>query len=698
MNLKNLSIKAKLMIITMLTSSVALVLLSVSYLGYDLISFRHLLSEDLETQAEIIGYNSAAAMAFKDASTATVTLSALKAKEDIVAAVLYSRDGKVFAKYVRASVAHPDLPAILLQTKGSHFQGKYLEVSHDVSFNGDPVGTLLLESDMSQWNSRAKSYASFLLLFMLGSTFLALLLASRLQNLISRPILRLEDTMRVVSSKKNYEVRALKFYDDEIGRLIDGFNTMLAEIQQRDTAFQSANDELQRRTHELEGEVIHRKKAQEELLSAKRTAEDANRAKSAFLANMSHELRTPLNAIIGYSEMIQEEIQDSGQIQNVQDVKKIESAGKHLLALINDVLDLSKIEAGKMALHVENFELAGMIQELVATLQPAVAKNSNKLELRLADDLDTMRSDITKVRQILANLLSNAAKFTDHGTIWLDVSRDDADGQTWIRFGVRDTGIGIRREQQQNLFKEFAQADVSIARRYGGTGLGLAISHRFAQLLGGHMSVESEPGKGSEFTVSLPAQISADVAGVFSGKPDTDQPPAASKAKSPAATILVIDDDPAVRDLMSRFITKLGFEVIAASTGEQGLTLARRIRPALIALDVVMPGMDGWSVLKRVKNDSELAHIPVIMVTIVDNEITGMNLGASGYLVKPVDRDRLAELIEKYRCADPSSNGSNGEPVAVDVVCSPESKPRTSKLRDLQHKRINEPCPLPFCW
>lgn len=685
MTLKNLSIRAKLMIITMLTSGVALILLSTSYLGYDLISFKHLLSEDLATQAEIIGYSSAPAMAFKDAPSATSDLSALKAKEDIVAAVLYSPSGKIFAKYVRANVANPDLPQDLL-SNGTRYRGKYLEVFHNVSFNGDPVGTLLLQSDMSQWSSRAKSYASFLLVFMFASTLLALILASRLQNLISRPILRLEDTMRVVSAKKNYEVRALKFYDDEIGRLIEGFNTMLGEIQHRDSALQNANDELQSRTHELEAEILHRKKAQEELLAAKRAAEDASRAKSAFLANMSHELRTPLNAIIGYSEMIQEEIEDSGHIENVQDVQKIESAGKHLLALINDVLDLSKIEAGKMALHVENFDPAPMIQDLVATLQPAIAKNSNKVELHLADDLGTVRSDLTKVRQILANLLSNAAKFTDNGTISLDVDRHEADGQQWIRVRVSDTGIGISREQQQNLFKEFAQADVSIARKYGGTGLGLAISHRFAQMMGGHMAVESELSKGSVFTVMLPAQINAEETTVAAAKPQPDQPAASANPKSRAQTILVIDDDSAVRDLMSRFLGKLGFEVVAATNGEQGLALARRIRPTLITLDVVMPGIDGWGVLKSLKSDPELARIPVIMVTIVDNEISGINLGASGYLVKPVDRDRLVDLIQKYRPAD---SASSPEPVAVGAERSSDRNRKTSHDRNPHVNRSN---------
>ncbi|HKQ88700.1 MAG TPA: ATP-binding protein [Candidatus Acidoferrales bacterium] len=659
MNLQNLSIKRKLLLITMLTSSVALVLLSASFLIYDLVYFRHFLSNDLATQADIIGYNSAAAMAFKDEGAASTTLEALKAKEDIVAAVLYTPDGKVFARYVRANVAHPELPTALPQSNMWRFRSSYLEVFHGVSLNGEPLGTLFLQSDMSQWSSRAKNYAIFLFLFMLASAFLALLIASKLQALISRPILRLEDTMRVVSTKQNYEVRALKFYDDEIGRLIDGFNTMLSEIQQRDAALQGANDELKMRTEELEGEILHRKQAQEELLTAKRAAEDASRAKSAFLANMSHELRTPLNAIIGYSEMIEEEIQDCGQIQNIQDVQKIEYAGKHLLSLINDVLDLSKIEAGKMGLHLENFEVAGMIQEMVATLQPAIAKNSNTLQMNLADDLGMMRSDITKVRQILSNLLSNACKFTDHGTISLDAQRSENRDQQWMIFRIRDTGIGISEEQQENLFKEFAQADVSIARKYGGTGLGLAISSRFAQLMGGQISVESEPGKGSVFTVQLPVQVSAERADPSSQKPQAEPQHPEPQPKPQAETILVIDDDPAVRDLMSRFLVKLGYHVVSAVNGDEGLKLAKLLRPVVITLDVVMPGLDGWDVLKQLKSDSDLSNIPVIMVTIVDNEVAAMNLGASNYLVKPVDRDRLAELVEQYRGAHVASRLPN---------------------------------------
>jgi signal transduction histidine kinase/CheY-like chemotaxis protein len=651
MILQNLSIKRKLTLITMLTSSIALILSSVSFLIYDLVSFRHLLSQDLMTQAQIIGYNSAGAMEFKDEPAATATLSAFTAKEDIVTAALYKPDGKIFARYSRGKAAVPAFLPSQLQVKGYRFEGGFLEVFQEVTLNGEHVGTLFLQSDMRQWNSRAKRYANILLIFVLVSGLFALFVSSKLQGLISKPILHLEDTMRMVSSNKNYAVRAVKKYSDEIGRLIDGFNTMLSEIQQRDTALQSTNGELKTRTQELEEEVFQRKQAQEELSKAKHAAEEANRAKSTFLANMSHELRTPLNAIIGYSEMLEEETRDAGKIENVQDLKKIQAAGKHLLALINDVLDLSKIEAGKMGLHLETFDVPQVIEEMVTTLQPAAAKNSNSVNVRVAENVGTMKADITKVRQILFNLLSNACKFTDHGTISVDVDQIRAEDKECIQFRVSDTGIGISAQQRQNLFQEFAQADSSIARKYGGTGLGLAITHRFVQLMKGQINVESEPGKGAVFTVQLPTQIAMETTESASPQGTSDAPAKFSETKPNLDTILVIDDDPSVRDLMSRFLTKLDLRVVVAANGEEGFRLAKEIRPLLITLDVVMPECDGWTVLNRLKSDKELAKIPVIMVTIVDNEARGMDLGASNYLIKPVQRDRLAVLVEKHRIA-----------------------------------------------
>jgi signal transduction histidine kinase/ActR/RegA family two-component response regulator len=659
------------MLITMLTSSAALVLSSASFLIYDLLSFRQLLSQDLTTQAEIIGYNSAVAMAFRDEAAAAATLSALTAKEDVVAAVLYTPDGRMFAHYSRTSTLLPKTLPTRSLDKAYRFEGGYLEVFQDVTLKGERVGTLFLQSDMRQLSVRARRYTSIVFIFVLVSSCFALLVSSKLQKLISRPILHLEDTMRMVSANQNYEVRAARFYGDEIGSLIDGFNTMLSDIQQRDSALRSTNDELQTRTRELEEEVSHRKRAQEELLKAKHVAEEASRAKSTFLANMSHELRTPLNAIIGYSEMLEEEARESATAENVEDLQKIQSAGKHLLSLINDVLDLSKIEAGKMTLHLETFDVTTMIEEIVNTLQPAIEKNKNILRIHLANEVGAMRADVTKVRQILFNLLSNACKFTDHGVITVKVDQSNQQGEDWIRLQVADTGIGISAKQKENLFQEFAQADTSIARKYGGTGLGLAISHRFVQLMKGRIGVESQPGQGSTFTVHLPAQAKIETVDLIHAEGTGYIPNVVSDMKTDRDTILVIDDDPAVRDLMSRFLGKLGFTVLTVGSGDEGLRLAKRVRPAVITLDVVMHDCDGWSVLRRLKADSELSKIPVIMVTIVDNEAMGLDLGAASYLIKPVDRDRLAVLIEKYRIARSS--------ITTETITTPLSLPSDQK-------------------
>src|SRR5438874_878258 len=278
-------------------------------------------------------------------------------------------------------------------------------------------------------------------------------------------------------------------------------------------------------------------------------------------------------------------------------------------------------------------------------------------------EIGTMRGDVTKVRQILLNLLSNACKFTDHGSISLEVDRLRTAGQDWIRLRVGDTGIGISTEQQGNLFQEFTQADISIARKYGGTGLGLAISHRFVQLMKGRIMVESAPGQGSVFTVHLPVQAAGEHP-ENTQAPETVNADASSEVKPDSDTILVIDDDLAVRDLMSRSLTKLGFRVVAASSREEGLRLAKQIHPLVITLDVIMPDWDGWTVLNKLKADSDLAEIPVIMVTIVDNEAMGRDLGASGYLIKPVDRERLVTLIEKHRAMRSSTVAKAGVPPA----------------------------------
>lgn len=370
----------------------------------------------------------------------------------------------------------------------------------------------------------------------------------------------------------------------------------------------------------------------------RRAAEHASAVKSAFLASMSHELRTPLNAVIGYSQMLQEEAEAGNRHSDFQDLQKIESAGKHLLDLINSILEMSKIEAGKVDVHPSAFQVSELLAEVIELVRPAAAKNGNSLDIALAPGVDRMFSDAVKLRQCLLNLLSNAAKFTQNGKITLRVERDIEGNRPFLRFDVIDTGPGIGADELTLLFEPFHQLESTPIRGKGqGTGLGLAITQRLSHMLGGDTRVQSELGAGSTFSLSLPEEFTP--GGLHATLP---------LAQSAKPTLLVIDDDTAIHGLIRRLFEKHPVEVAVARDGEEGLRMARVLNPRVITLDVVMDGADGWEILRRLKADAQLSRIPVILLSILDNHGDPRGFLADEVITKPVDIDRLSGAILRH--------------------------------------------------
>jgi PAS domain S-box-containing protein len=383
-----------------------------------------------------------------------------------------------------------------------------------------------------------------------------------------------------------------------------------------------------------------------ELQHAKRKAEDVNIAKSQFTANMSYELRTCMNTIVGYTEMLEEDFKECDQPIMLQDIKNVHVATKQLLGLVDGILDISQIEAEKMSLSSERFDLKTMIKNTVATLQPLLENKGNALHLLFEEDLGELYTDLTKVRQIIFNLLSNASKFTNQGIITIEVRRQREENGDWISLRVSDEGSDMTDEQQADLYQVFTQADASFTRKYGSTGLGLSLSKHFAQMLGGSLNVEGVFDKGNHFTVRLPAHLTSKKP---QPSPPADEAPIKTQDSSmESGVVLVIDDDEIVREMLEVYLSKVGYQVAAAANGKEGLKLAKKLRPDAITLDVMMPGMDGWEVLSKLKADPELAHIPVIMLTMTEAQEIGYSLGAAEYITKPVPKTQLINVLRKY--------------------------------------------------
>ena len=466
-------------------------------------------------------------------------------------------------------------------------------------------------------NTRLIVVATVLIAVVLSAALLAI-------QRIGQRLGQLTEGARLVSAGDlDYKVPVTS--KDELGELAKMFNKMTVDLK-------GSFETISERTAEA--------------VAARDEALQANQAKSDFLANMSHELRTPLNAIIGITEMLKDDAEDEGRAELIEPLERIHRAGKHLLDLINEILDLSKIEAGRLELSLEEVELVPLLQEAATTAMPLAAKNGNRLEVRLTECLGRTRTDPMRLRQIVLNLLSNACRFTEHGEVLLEAKRERGDAADWLVISIADTGIGMTPEQIGRLFQDFTQADASTTRKYGGTGLGLAISRRLARLMGGDIEVESS--QGSRLTFHSPRRSPCRHGRRGRRRRCPERSARDAGRHGLVNRVLVIDDEETVRDLMRRFLTREGFEIVTARDGTEGLALARELKPTLITLDVLMPGLDGWSVLESLKADPELAGIPVVMLTILDDKNKGYALGATEFVTKPIDRERLRTILAQH--------------------------------------------------
>ena len=651
------SIASKLTWMNLFVSGTALLLACASFIAFDMLTFRSTLVRNLSTQAQIISANTVSALLFNDPQSAENTLSALSAAHNILSAGIYSTNGALFASYSRNPADKiPSISPLAPGEMESHwFENKQIVLVRSIVFQGKFSGTVYIRSDLQELNTRLEEYLGIAAIVLAVCLIAALLVSSVFRRALAQPIIQLAELAKVVSREKNYSVRAsLGRANDELALLIDAFNEMLAQIQQNEKALREARDELEERVNARTAELVRAKSALEaysqSILHANEELERASKFKDQFLSTMSHELRTPLNAVLGFSELLTEERYGPLNERQQRYIKHIHTGGKHLLSLINDILDLSKIEAGRLQLTIENVLVPLSFAEVLDTMRPLADKKSQSLAREAAPTL-SVRADPTRFKQILMNLLGNAIKFTpESGEIRLSAFLVDGS----VRIEVRDSGPGIPPAEQQRIFEAFYRMR-DTDKKIEGTGLGLAITRRLVELHGGTLGIESELGHGSCFFFTLPA------AAVVQPKP---APKVHGTLPSPESVrILVIEDDRAAAQLLQSHLTSAGYDVILCDQASRALEMAAELQPGAVTMDIIMRPINGWELLSSFKADPRTSHIPVVLVTIVDQPATGASLGADEYIVKPVKKSTLLAAVE--RCLSQRKHFGKLRPILV---------------------------------
>lgn len=619
---KAMPFKTKLTVFSAMLVSVALLLATIGLVGLQYLTEDRLADQRHEQITQVIAANTGPALLFADTAAAEENLMSIEGIEDVEAARLYDVEGQIFASFKNANL---DQDVQLAGLKS---------VMTNVVVDQEMVGKLeILVDDRSIFDIIAETWLAMLILFSI-CLILSMIFAGQINKIAFAPIGRLSDAMQKVTVSNDYTMRLAEGSDPDFALITRNFNKMVETVSHRDEALVE--------------------KAQQ-LTDARDEAEQANVAKSQFLANMSHELRTPLNAIVGYTDVLKEELKSSSNMRSLDDVQWISSSAQQLLELINSILDLSKIEAGRMDVDVHEFDVARIVHEVGKMIEPAAAQKNNKVHVQVAENLGIAHTDSVKLRQSLLNLGSNAAKFTENGRIFILARREDNE----LVFSVSDTGIGMTEEQVGRLFQPFSQADASTTRRFGGTGLGLTITQRFCDMLGGSIEVESKEGNGSTFTLRIKADFNS---------PDNQEGPDAEEGSDTEENsayqdifdtsdreidhskplAIVIDDEPSAAKLLERMAVQAGYSTIAAPDGQSGLDAIRKKKPALILLDISMPKVDGFDVLETLRHEAALASIPVVIVSVSDDRKSTLNAGACEHLIKPVSSAEVSAVLSQY--------------------------------------------------
>ncbi len=630
---KNISVRRKLRRLIMLISGLSLVLACSAFVVYELISFRTNLTREMVSLANIIGANSTAPLEFNDAEAGNETLKGLEAEPKIVKAVIYSRENQIFSSYIRANNPDNQIPPSA-PPEGNFFQKGFLNLVQPIYLDKRKLGHLYIQADLHEMTARIWKYGAILISVLLLSILAAFLMSSRLEKWVSQPILNLAETVDRVSLTKNYSLRAQKDSDDEIGFLVERFNDMLNQIEEKNIALQNANDELEARVEER---TIEFKQAKEE-------AQKSNYAKSEFLANMSHELRTPMNSILGFSQLLQMDIKNPLKDYQQENLSSISSAGNHLLELINEVLDLSRIESGNMVLLIEPVDLMVIIDNVISITQPMAFKNKISINNQVtSENRIFIEADTLRFKQVVLNLVSNAIKYNKHnGSVVISYEKIE-NGQ--LRLGVRDSGSGIPNEKMENIFKPFDRLGLE-GGAIEGTGIGLTISKKLIEMMKGTIGFSSTLGEGSFFYVDIPLSNYQ-----YPPVPIENTSISIKSNQNKNKTILYIDDNSTNLILVKRFLGNYSnIEFSSALNAFEGIEIAKSQIPDLILMDIHMPDMDGLTAFSKLKSIEETKNIPIIALTAdaMDKNIKiALDMGFNDYITKPINLNDFLASINK---------------------------------------------------